>query len=282
MSDRLREQIEQWRDKEKLEASRHTSSQWIWGNHMSAAKAYEKVLAALAEKPAERPADEPQVAGNYDGSFWAFTRRAGVLIKEEQSKPLPDNALIGFLCDAIRIAREAVAVAADNRAERPQLSAEQVKAILMDINVGNFGMWESFAKPKAEAIIAALLTGEAETHRCGVSECTIEHKGPTPAAPPVFQAEPDVERVPTHMERARDLTVLYDLRCERIDDPDPDWLAEEMAKEFVEVEKVAFARAAQEAENFYHKGTAIANIIRALADSPVSGATQSASQRGEK
>ena len=42
------------------------------------------------------------------------------------------------------------------RAERPQLSEEQVREILMDIQVGNFGMYETFATPKAKAIMALL------------------------------------------------------------------------------------------------------------------------------
>lgn len=32
------------------------------------------------------------------------------------------------------------------------------------------------------------------------------------------------------VKAALELTVTYDLHCEQIDDPDPDWLAEEMAK----------------------------------------------------
>lgn len=35
-----------------------------------------------------------------------FERSCAVLIETEQSKPLPDNALIGVLCDAIRLSRE--------------------------------------------------------------------------------------------------------------------------------------------------------------------------------
>lgn len=35
-----------------------------------------------------------------------FVERAKVLLADEQEKPAPDNALIGFLCDSIRLARE--------------------------------------------------------------------------------------------------------------------------------------------------------------------------------
>lgn len=35
-----------------------------------------------------------------------FIQRAQVLLAEEQEKVAPDNALIGFLCDAVRLARE--------------------------------------------------------------------------------------------------------------------------------------------------------------------------------
>lgn len=40
-----------------------------------------------------------------------FKLRAAVIIQEEQAKPLPDNHLIAFACDAIRLAREHCAVA---------------------------------------------------------------------------------------------------------------------------------------------------------------------------
>lgn len=47
------------------------------------------------------------VAGDYLPMPLAqFVQRAKVLLAEEQEKPLPDNALIGFLCDAVRLARE--------------------------------------------------------------------------------------------------------------------------------------------------------------------------------
>jgi hypothetical protein len=39
-------------------------------------------------------------------SLAMFTRKAAVLLRGEQEKPLPDMALIGFICDAVRLARE--------------------------------------------------------------------------------------------------------------------------------------------------------------------------------
>lgn len=39
-------------------------------------------------------------------SIATLVRRCAVLIRDEQEKPLPDNALIGALCDAVRVARE--------------------------------------------------------------------------------------------------------------------------------------------------------------------------------
>lgn len=38
------------------------------------------------------------------GAF--FLRRAKALIEDEQLKPSPDNLLLGFLCDAVRLWRE--------------------------------------------------------------------------------------------------------------------------------------------------------------------------------
>ena len=68
----------------------------------------------------EQAGGERLVAGRYEGTFAQFTRRAGVLIHEEQAKPLPDNTLIAFLCDSIRMARESVASVTDDRDEAYQ------------------------------------------------------------------------------------------------------------------------------------------------------------------
>jgi hypothetical protein len=52
-------------------------------------------------------ADLPAVAGDMlTTSLADFERRCQVHLAEEQSKPLPDNALIGTLCEAVRLSRE--------------------------------------------------------------------------------------------------------------------------------------------------------------------------------
>lgn len=48
-----------------------------------------------------------QVAGDsLPVPLWQFEQRANVLLSDEQAKANPDNALIGFICDAVRLARE--------------------------------------------------------------------------------------------------------------------------------------------------------------------------------
>lgn len=39
-------------------------------------------------------------------ALWQFEQSASVLLAEEQEKAAPDNALIGFICNAVRLARE--------------------------------------------------------------------------------------------------------------------------------------------------------------------------------
>jgi len=49
----------------------------------------------------------PAVAGDLClTSLNEFRERGQLLLKEEQEKPLPNNALIDFICNAIRLARE--------------------------------------------------------------------------------------------------------------------------------------------------------------------------------
>ncbi len=49
----------------------------------------------------------PSVAGvHMERSIADFVRGCDVLIHEEQAFPIPDTALIGILCDAVRLARE--------------------------------------------------------------------------------------------------------------------------------------------------------------------------------
>lgn len=58
------------------------------------------------------------VAGEQmERSIADFTRACEVHILEEQYKPLPDNALIGLICDAVRLAREHVQMTMEMGAE---------------------------------------------------------------------------------------------------------------------------------------------------------------------
>ncbi len=50
----------------------------------------------------------PSCAGRLEISLNAFEIRCQRLIQEEQAKAFSDNALIGLLCDAIRVKREYV------------------------------------------------------------------------------------------------------------------------------------------------------------------------------
>ena len=60
----------------------------------------------LRAKVAELERRRSVVVGTMERSIADFTRSVEVLINDEQQKPLPDNALIGVLCDSIRLARE--------------------------------------------------------------------------------------------------------------------------------------------------------------------------------
>jgi hypothetical protein len=46
------------------------------------------------------------VAGRFEWSLAEFYHRSLVCIEAEQQKPLPDNALISVLCNAVRLGRE--------------------------------------------------------------------------------------------------------------------------------------------------------------------------------
>jgi hypothetical protein len=49
----------------------------------------------------------PKIAGRSLGcSLNEFERRCKVWLATEQEKPLPDNALVALLCDAVRLGRE--------------------------------------------------------------------------------------------------------------------------------------------------------------------------------
>jgi hypothetical protein len=64
---------------------------------------------SLAQRQVETAVNHPaaQVAGDYlTTSLAQFIVRAQHLLIEEQEKPDQDNALVSFLCDAVRLARE--------------------------------------------------------------------------------------------------------------------------------------------------------------------------------
>lgn len=53
------------------------------------------------------PDDLPRVAGRkLPTALYLHVRRALVIVAEEQRKPNPDSALIGVLCDSVRLTRE--------------------------------------------------------------------------------------------------------------------------------------------------------------------------------
>jgi hypothetical protein len=57
--------------------------------------------------PLARDEFEGLVAGDrLEITIGQFKQRAAVIIEEEQAKTNPDNHLIAFACDAIRLARE--------------------------------------------------------------------------------------------------------------------------------------------------------------------------------
>lgn len=66
------------------------------------------VLEALDALLVSSPAAHVSVAGRLDRSLADFERACLVHLDEEQHRASPDNALIGLLCDAVRLARERV------------------------------------------------------------------------------------------------------------------------------------------------------------------------------
>ncbi len=85
-------------------------------------------------KPATAEGTEPpghMVAGDVlPTSIDEFMRRADALLVEEQAKPLPDNAWIGFVCDAVRLAREnETAYKRGRDAERAATRAAEERAV---------------------------------------------------------------------------------------------------------------------------------------------------------
>lgn len=66
----------------------------------------DKACQAILDMPADETAGV-QVAGDtLPTALWQFEQRASVLLSDEQAKASPDNALVGFICDAVRLARE--------------------------------------------------------------------------------------------------------------------------------------------------------------------------------
>lgn len=80
----------------------------------------------------DRSADDPCdgiVAGDYLGTTLnVFKLRARRLIEQEQERVAPDNALIDFLCNAVRLAREhAAAMTAPIQTEQTRLREENAE-----------------------------------------------------------------------------------------------------------------------------------------------------------
>lgn len=89
----------------------------------------------LARQPLPATAAVPSspaqvaVAGRMERSIAAFVNACDVHLADEQERPAPDNALIAVLCDAIRLAREYVELAASrtNLALPPSSPAQETK-----------------------------------------------------------------------------------------------------------------------------------------------------------
>lgn len=96
------------------------------------------------------------VAGDYMTiSIAEFRTRVDALLYEEQEKVLPDNALIGVLCEAVRLSRETA------RAQRA-LSKERREALELVIHdIGDLrGYGHRFER--AIAILRAMLAERVE------------------------------------------------------------------------------------------------------------------------
>lgn len=102
------EEIDQLREKIRRALSHLRGIVAPWEGHE-----FERVPQHLRELrsvfDALRGLDNPaaQVAGETLGTpLWQYVARAQHLLIEEQEKPLPDNSLISFLADSVRLARE--------------------------------------------------------------------------------------------------------------------------------------------------------------------------------
>jgi hypothetical protein len=230
------------------------NGQAIKGEGSTDDEALNQVAAALAEKPAERPADSEQ-------------ERLAQMGDEQQ-----------YLFHV------------EGRAERPQLSAEQVRALCEDSGECTWCGWpyhkttadlplhgydckgatlanlpegptvdNSYEKLRTRVgyVAEALLTGEAEKVPPATQGCLTANpncplcqglgswvKGEictcmSPAAPPVIQAEPDVERAKAYYRSRHPQWFMFK------DDKDVATLAAEFAAIRREAERAAFEKAAQ-------------------------------------
>ena len=90
----------------------------------------------------------PVVAGRMvTGTLADLTRRAQRFLADEQDKPMPDNALIGVLCDTVRLVREHVDAQRcpplEARAEKAEAEAKNTRTLydaLLDERARSFAM----------------------------------------------------------------------------------------------------------------------------------------------
>jgi hypothetical protein len=76
-------------------------------------------------RPSNEPRQLPEVGGEMLPTTLAqFEQRCKVQLADEQRKPNPDNALIGLLCDAVRLARENESMAKAGITLPPELLRE--------------------------------------------------------------------------------------------------------------------------------------------------------------
>jgi hypothetical protein len=135
------------------------------------------------------------------------------------------------------------ASAQPEKGERPQLSAEQVELCLQ--NQEAYDINDELDSRKLAALLNALLTGEAEKvppSMCVSGFGSIPDELKPPAAPPVPQVEPDVERLISDLTIAVGCVILW---CNReISDQDRDGYLS-TAKEKIQSIKRALAQPAQ-------------------------------------
>jgi hypothetical protein len=94
----------------------HTSCECVWCRLANAVSFYgaaqhrerEARNVAVTLPPPERPTEPTVVVGGQwmERSLVEFERACKLLLEAEQAKLAPDSALIGLLCDAVRLCRE--------------------------------------------------------------------------------------------------------------------------------------------------------------------------------